>query len=77
MSLTSNKRILHLCGVLHIQSKTSAGIRIIPMLDEVFDAFLEEYQYQAVKSVKKEYRIGFLILDTFHVFSFVFGIYVV
>lgn len=26
--------------------KTSAGIRIIPMLDEVFDAFLEEYQYQ-------------------------------
>ena len=28
--------------------KTSAGIRIIPMLDEVFDAFLEEYQYQKV-----------------------------
>lgn len=29
-------------------SKTKAGIRIIPMLDEVFDAFLEEYQYQKV-----------------------------
>lgn len=28
--------------------KTSAGIRIIPMLDEMFDAFLEEYQYQKV-----------------------------
>ncbi len=28
--------------------KTKAGIRIIPMLDEVFDAFLEEYQYQKV-----------------------------
>lgn len=28
--------------------KTSAGVRIIPMLDEVFDAFLEEYQYQKV-----------------------------
>lgn len=27
---------------------TKAGIRIIPMLDEVFDAFLEEYQYQKV-----------------------------
>ena len=26
--------------------KTSAGIRIIPMLDEIFDAFLEEYQDQ-------------------------------
>lgn len=24
------------------------GIRIIPMIDEVFDAFLEEYQYQKV-----------------------------
>lgn len=33
----------------HVNSpKTSAGIRIIPMLDEVFDAFLEEYQYQMV-----------------------------
>ena len=33
----------------HVNSpKTKAGIRIIPMLDEVFDAFLEEYQYQKV-----------------------------
>lgn len=33
----------------HVNSpKTSAGIRIIPMLDDVFDAFLEEYQYQKV-----------------------------
>lgn len=30
----------------HVNSpKTKAGIRIIPMIDEVFDAFLEEYQY--------------------------------
>lgn len=33
----------------HVNSpKTKAGIRIIPMIDEVFDAFLEEYQYQKV-----------------------------
>lgn len=33
----------------HVNSpKTKAGIRIIPMFDEVFDAFLEEYQYQKV-----------------------------
>ena len=33
----------------HVNSpKTKAGIRVIPMLDEVFDAFLEEYQYQKV-----------------------------
>ena len=72
MSLTSNKRILHLCGVLHIQSKTSAGIRIIPMLDKVFEAFWEEYQYQAVKSVQKRISNQFSDFRHFSCFLFCF-----
>jgi len=29
-----------------MEPKTEAGIRVIPMIDEVFDAFLQEYQIQ-------------------------------
>jgi len=36
-------------NVPHISTtKTEAGVRIIPMIDEVYDAFLEEYQIQKV-----------------------------
>lgn len=35
--------------VVHISTpKTEAGERTIPMIDEVYDAFLEEYQIQKV-----------------------------
>lgn len=50
----------------HVNSpKTKAGIRIIPMLDEVFDAFLEEYQYPSISSVSAPMKL----MDTPALFS--------
>ena len=36
------------CVVSISTPKTEAGVRTIPMIDEVYDAFLEEYQIQKV-----------------------------
>ena len=59
--LDFEKRIIKVCKtliyrpepnngcVVHISTpKTEAGERTIPMIDEVYDAFLEEYQIQKV-----------------------------
>ena len=59
--LDFEKRIIKVCktltyrpepdhgSVVHISTpKTEAGERTIPMIDEVYDAFLEEYQIQKV-----------------------------
>lgn len=59
--LDFEKRIVKVCktltyrpepehgSVVHISTpKTEAGVRTIPMIDEVYDAFLEEYQIQKV-----------------------------
>ena len=44
----------------HIQTpKTKAGERTIPMLDEVFDSFLEEYEIQKVMGYKSETIDGY------------------
>lgn len=52
----------------HIQTpKTRAGERTIPMIDEVFDAFLEEYEIQKVMGYQSETIDGytnFVFLNT-------------
>ena len=53
----------------HVNSpKTSAGIRIIPMLDDVFDAFLEEYQYHMLINQVKEFSpdVAIFMLNCTH-----------